>query len=396
MPIFSSNRVSGAGATIVAAEGYTEHDFGRILSECAINDMRLFNAAIARDFKEAEALSEGTMVASEIQALREFSVKEAWKGLKEKLKKLWAKIKGVFKSVYAKLSLWLNRNTKAYIAQHRKELINKNCKDCKVPKYLNPRTRSVSITDIIRDAGEHERLSVNTADLKKYLQGTAIDSLTSAVAAGNYDSAISSLAKAVAEDKMPTADELTQAAMKGRFDEPNASLTFGGTIWKGDVNALMNNLSGNAQALKDLKKCSNEIDKSFKTIINKLNKAEKAAEKESEESKSYNAASQIVSKIQTLFNAISAAAIKVIKKSISNDRGLIATLVAYNPGAKQESAMLEFAFMAGYDALHEETEDLTDEDVAAAAEEEGIEIDIEIKGEGDVDVNVDDQTGDDE
>ena len=83
MPIFSSNRVYGAGVgnTIVAAEGYTENDFGRIMSECATNDMLLFNAAIARDFKEAQAMTEGTMVASELQALREFSVKEAWKSV---------------------------------------------------------------------------------------------------------------------------------------------------------------------------------------------------------------------------------------------------------------------------------------------------------------------------
>lgn len=390
MPIFSSNRVSGAGATIVAAEGYTEHDFGRILSECAINDMRLFNAAIARDFQEAQALSEGTMVASEIQALQEFSIKEAWKGLKEKLKKLWAKIKGVFKTVYAKLSLWLNRNTKAYIAQHRKELISKNCGGCKIPKFHDPKP---GYLDII---GDFKGLKLSDLkDVADALKGEAVDEIVSAVGAAGKEADLDSnkynaIRNVIDDMEIPGADKIFDELYKAAFNEPNENLTFADCIYKGNVNALFDSLSGNSKSLKTLRKMSAGIDKIFKGIIGKLNKAEAKAESGSAEQKAYSLASKFVGKVQVAANALTSASIKVIKKAISNDRGLIATLVAYNPKAKNEAAMLEFAFLAGYDALHEETEDETPESIEAAADE--LHINISIEGEGDVDVEVEDNT----
>ena len=102
MPIYARNSL-GSDVKITANENYSYADMGRILSECVQNDQTLFNAVLLNDFKENAAIREGTMVSSELQSFREFSVKEAWGGLKKKLQKLWEKIKGVFRQVYAKL-----------------------------------------------------------------------------------------------------------------------------------------------------------------------------------------------------------------------------------------------------------------------------------------------------
>jgi hypothetical protein len=99
-----------------------------------------------------------------------------------------------------------------------------------------------------------------------------------------------------------------------------------------------------------------------------------------------------VSYIQQSINIETTVAIKLVKKAISNDRGLISTLVAYN--GKNESTMLEFAYAAGYHAFHEEMDDMTPDEVEAEADEEGIDIEITVSG-GDADVTVNDDTDDD-
>lgn len=390
MPIFSSNRVYGAGVgnTIVAAEGYTENDFGRIMSECATNDMLLFNAAIARDFKEAQAMTEGTMVASELQALREFSVKEAWKGLVAKMKKLWAKIKGVFKAVYAKLSLWLNRNTKLYIAQHRKYLLNKpNLGECPCPKYLNP---SKSFMNSLKK-------SFSEKDAEALKNATSVEDIIKEINAEmkiskkEYERAM----KEMNDAEVVTASDVYEKMEKECFAAANDKLTFKNTVYGGSVEKLFEALSGNSKYLKTLKELSKDADKLFKNIINKLNKAAANSEKDTAENRAYTVASKAVSIMQSTINACTSAGIKIVKKAISNDRGLIATLVAYN-GPKTESALLEFAYAAGFDTLHEETDGETMEDIEAAAEEEGINIDITVSGDTDADITVNDNTDDDD
>lgn len=385
MPIYSTNRVSGASTSIVAAEGYTEHDFGRILSECATNDMKLFNAAIARDFQEITAMQEGTMVSSEIRALQEFSAKEAWKGLVEKLKKLWAKIKGVFRNVYAKLSLWLNRSNKLYVAQNRKYLQNKNLTDCPLPKYLKPKGDYYNRIDkAISDFGNI------TEDLNKTAEDQIIrtgnEKLYKDLGIQNYKEM----------DKTPNSDEIYEGLLKAYFDKENKNLTWSNSGMSLDT--LFTNLSGSSKKLKELKKASKTVDGAFKKAISSLNKLANSDDTKKADQKKYHDASVAVGNFQNLINATTSAFIKLTKKAISNDRGLIAALVAYDPKKpKNENAvMCEFAYATGFDTLHEETDDMTPEDVDDAAECEGITVDINVSVDGDAevgDVNVD---GDDD
>lgn len=387
MPIFSTNRVSGASTRVVAAEGYTDHDFGRILSECYTNDMKVFNMNLSRDFQEAKAFTENTMVKSELRAFQEFSIKEAWKGLVEKVKKLWAKIKGVFRNVYAKLSVWLNRSNKLYVAQNRKHLETKgDLSNCPIPKYRIPKvniTKKVEgvikeMKDGVKDAKDSiDKAGGMEASIKADLKSMKIRDLMSAT-----------------EDKIATSDEMYKEMEKNYFKEPSSSAKFKDA--KITVTALLDRISGSSEILKSLKKVNKEFDGMMSDMIKTLNKMSSESENKSAKSK-YEAMSKMVSQFQTLTTNMVSATIKIYKKAISNDRGLVAALVAYDPKApKNENALLcEFAFSAGVYALKEETDDMTEEDIedAAAPDEDGVSVNIEI--EGPADVNVDDDSSDD-
>ena len=379
MPVYSTNGARTISSTrIAAAEGYTDHDFGRIISETYENDMRVFNLGLARDFKEAAAINENTMVSSELKALREFSIKEAWKGLVEKLKKLWAKIKGVFRNVYAKLSVWLNRSNKLYIAQNRKALEKKDCRECPIPKYMAPKgDKSSRAVD--------NRIGRAIASAKQHAEKITSDKMYRAET------------EFKSKDSGKSADDLYNQYLEECFDKPNSKAKFKDLGIS--TSSLLDDLGSNSDHLKNLKKASKEFDKAFKTAVNNLQKESNNAETD-EEKKKYETAVKNTSDFQKYSNACSAAVIKLIKKAISNDRGLIATLVAYDPKAPKNEAMLmsEVAFSIGAMAFREETEDMTDEDLEDAAQggDGEVSINIEIDGTADADVNVEDNTNDDD
>lgn len=370
MPIFGTSTASGRSAKVESARGYSDHDLGRILSECAINDMRVFNAGIARDFQEATAIHEGTMVKSELQAFQEFSLKDAWSKIKEKLKKLWSKIKGVFRQVYAKLSLWLNRNVKAYIAQNKKYLMTKkNLDAAKCPKYRKPKS---NIANLSRDYANW--LKENSAAVKNMkndsIKDTAIANAT--------------------ENDTDYSDIINEY-----FDEPNSDATWSNIKDSvGGLQGLFNNLSDSSKYLKEIKKNSKEADKVLKDLIKWCDKKSNEASKKDgydSDNDDYKKASTGISNFQTGLTKQTNAMIKVIKKGISNDRGLIAALVAHNPDKSlNDAAMMEFAFQAGAAAYFHEVDDMSEEEVESAAEEEGINITIEIENDSDADVEVND------
>ena len=366
MPIYSTNRVSTASGrnTIVAAEGYTENDFGRILQECAINDMRLFNAAIARDFQEATAIQENTMVASELTAIREFSVKEAWNGLVSKLKKLWAKIKAAFATAYAKISVLLNKYNKTYIAQNRKLLVNKKgLSSCPIPKY--------------RKRSENYKSKVD--DFLSFLN--AYSDITKK---SDSRSVVGTSANADDVDTKKMIDACFDAASEGR--------TFGDLGMSIDV--VFSNLSGASDYLKEVKRNSSKIDKVMSKMIKQAEAAAKKAEDGSADKESYQNASKNITTVQSYVTKYSKALIGMLKFAISNDRGLIAALVAYSP--KTEAVDLAMAYSIGFRSFVEEAEEMTPEDAADEAQE--LEINISIDGDVDADVNVEDNTdgGDEE
>ena len=329
MPIYARNSL-GSDMKVTANENYSYADMGRILSECVQNDMTLFNAVLLNDFKENTAIREGTMVSSELTAFREFSVKEAWGGLKKKLQKLWEKIKGVFRQVYAKLTVWLVRNGKAFVAMHRKTLANKTgLADCKIPVFVRVKKGPDIILAKVTTPAQS---FANDWKTRKYADETSVESLLNKF-----------LSDAVGTGT--TADNFNEKFKEECIEEVKDT-TFGklpGT----SLDKLFDKITGKSDAIKNLKKMEKNADKAVKTAMKAVDSASKE-DKEESNSKSYKDASNTLSAYERALTMVTRAGIQAIRSEVSSARQVIGKLVAYGP-SKESAVLEEMAWLEGAD-----------------------------------------------
>lgn len=356
MPIYSRDSI-GSGLKVVANENYSYADMGRILSECVQNDMTLFNAVLKNDFQENAAIREGTMVSSELTAFREFSAREAWRSLKAKLQKLWEKIKGVFRQVYAKLSVWLVRNGKAFVAMNRKVLANKaGLNDCEIPKYRKPTgwdytAAALTLANTAKGYinGRDKSGDIGAGEIKvDDKRNELLSSVVSGATAENY------------------AEKFKDKAFEAETD----------TTWGkiGNLEALFAKITSKSDALKKLKKCEKETDKSIRSMISSIEKASSDAEKVAQNA--FKRASATCSAYESAVTMTCKNAIACIKFDVAQSRQIVGKLVAYSP--KKESALMqELAWLEGADDF------ATMEDIPASDAE-----DEDVAGDPDVQVNI--------
>lgn len=362
MPIFERNSL-GSNVKITANENYSYADMGRILSECVQNDMTLFNAVLMNDFKENTALREGTMVSSELTSFREFSVKEAWGGLKKKLQKLWEKIKGVFRTVYSKLTVWFVRNGKAFVAMNRKVLANKTgLNNCKIPVYYD-RKQGVDFSKIATDLCN---------DAKKAIEG--YKSGTGETDAESFtNSLLRSAVHSVNGMSDATASNFTEKFKENAFNKIEGK-TFGELPCK--VEELFGLIENGGKAMKDLRKLEKDTDRAIKEVIKSVDK--KSSEKDADEasSASYKNASTACSAYERAVTITCRSCIAATRMEIGNARQVIGKLVAYSP--KAENAIYEeMAWLEGADDF------ATADDIPA----EEINAD-DVQSDPDVEINV--------
>ena len=366
MPIFERNSL-GSNVKITANENYSYADMGRILSECVQNDMTLFNAVLLNDFKENTAIREGTMVSSELTSFREFSIKEAWGGLKKKLQKLWEKIKGVFRTVYAKLTVWLVRNGKAFVALHRKTLANKTgLGNCKIPKYKK-RKAGFKPEEI---PGKLTGQATNFANLdfkNSYAVGTK-----------SVDEELKWMLGNTGVGKDVTPDNYEEAFMKAAFEDvTDAKFSELGV----KVEELFNNITTKSKSIKDLKTAERNADKAIKSAISSLDKAAKE-EQNKEQQDMYKSASMKCSAFERAITITTRCAIKAIRTGVAQDRQVIGKLVAYSP--KAENAVLEeMAWLEGADDFAE-VDDIPAEEINAddVQSDPDVEINVTVDDDG--------------
>lgn len=376
MPIFSGNRVSAGSMSIVANENYGEHDFGRVLYECALNDSKVFNAALLREFKEVEAVREGTMMTSELRAFQEFSVKEAWANLKEKMKKLWEKIKGIFKKVTAKLAVWFVRNGKAYVAMNKGLLNRSDLGGCKIPNYRKKDKakyedvmNTVSYLDKIIEKG----INVDGAATPEEIKAKFGNKNMQLDHNGYLDMLFTKMSFEVDKSNVTKSymDYVFAEAKECKFSETGVS-----------VSDLFGVISTGKDPIKKLKKAEKAADKSIKSSLKAIDKASK--NDEDKDKSAYQYASKFCSAYQTAITADIKAQIAIVKFDIKQSRAVVAKLAAYSP--KNENALFE---MSCYLEAAEDFEDEMEDIDASDAEAEDVKIEIDINTDGDVDVNED-------
>ena len=365
MPIYARNSL-GSNFQVTANENYSYADMGRILSECVQNDQTLFNAVLLNDFKENTAIREGTMVSSELTAFREFSVKEAWGGLKKKLQKLWEKIKGVFRQVYAKLTVWLVRNGKAFAAMHRKTLATKSgLGDCKIPKYrkrkANFKPEEIPGT-LTKQASNFSKL-----DFKSSYAGS-IESVDDELKRMLKDTGVG--------DGSP--DKYEEEFMKAAFEELT-DVKFKDIGISTDT--LLDNITSKSKSIKDLKTAERNADRSIKSAISSLDKAAKE-EKNTEQQGYYKSASMKCSAFERAITITTRCAIKAIRTGVAQDRQVIGKLVAYSP-TKESAVLEEIAWLEGADDFAT-VDDIPAEEINAddVQSDPDVEINIEVDDDG--------------
>lgn len=357
MPIYARNSL-GSDVKITANENYSYADMGRILSECVQNDQTLFNAVLLSDFKENTAIREGTMVSSELAAFREEAKTGAWESLKKKLRKVWEKIKGVFRNVYAKMSVWFVRNGKAFVATNRKILATKNVSGCKIPLYLKPEKSIPTL---------HKKVCDKATSMVEKMGTSASDS-------ANVDDVLGAIEGA-------TSENFSTKFKEAAFSEVKDS-TFGSMGEK--LESLFAVIEGKRDSIKELKDAEKNADAAIKKAMNAIKAAQSKAEK-GEDTTAFKTASANCSTFERAVTIATKAAIKCVRDRVSNCRQIVGALLAYNPKAPtaENAIYQEMAWLEGADDFAE-VDDIPAEEINAddVQSDPDVEINVTVDDDG--------------
>ena len=117
----TENTMAGLSSnyTVEAAEGYSGGIGCQIAAlEAAQTDFSFLTAFVESDAREIGMVREGAGV-EEMHAMLEGAISDAWNKLKEWVKKIWEKIKGIFKAFIARLEDFMGKNGYAYFEKYK-------------------------------------------------------------------------------------------------------------------------------------------------------------------------------------------------------------------------------------------------------------------------------------
>ena len=157
MPIYSKNRPTHS---VTEAKSYGANDAGIILYESCVNDSILFNAMIDHDRNEINAIKEGTILTSEIEALNEEAKSSIFASLLKRLDDLWEKIKTFFADAKRKVSAYLLGDGKAFAEEYKKVVGDGNAYDFIIP--VNAPNFKFNLPEIKFDENYRSSLSSGT------------------------------------------------------------------------------------------------------------------------------------------------------------------------------------------------------------------------------------------
>lgn len=208
MGLYSNNRTSLGNYDIPAVGNYAgDAGIATMALESVQEDMKFFDLIIANDFREAELVvgDRGYVTEATEEVITEGvldTLKSAFKKFREFLSKIWAKIKSIFKSLYAKVEALFVRDNKKYAEKYKKEIFAKTLTDMKYKwatgskftdmlkqstdkgAYADPGAMA-SLTAKIEDENKD---SVSLEDLKKKLDEEYTDDLYALVSKENNKS----------------------------------------------------------------------------------------------------------------------------------------------------------------------------------------------------------------
>ena len=122
----TENTIAGLSGnyTVVAADGYSGGigcQFAAL--EATQTDFSFLTAFVQSDAREIGMIREGADD-YEVNAMLEGTISDAWNKLKQWIKKIWEKIKGIFKAFIARLEDFMGKNGYAYYEKYKKILFD--------------------------------------------------------------------------------------------------------------------------------------------------------------------------------------------------------------------------------------------------------------------------------
>lgn len=377
MSIYSANRTgSMTMSQITANEAYSDNDLGRIMFESQVNDMAIFEAVLACDFREIQGLREGTILESEVKKLNKEYFQQLAKTMVAKLKEFWAKIKGALQVAIRKIAAYCLRDGKAFADDfeavykknidwkgtiekgsivHLKQDFNARIGSVEnvlkvIENHKNDNYEGVTVNDIVR--AELSAMiapfiaNIDSEDKKKLLNG---------------------------DDVIKTVADYTKCLLLGNTEKKEE---FG----KNEIAEMLNNL----RTGKDYVKTLNDIEKKYNNAINDCIKvviaAEKNVDKDSDNGvNSVKNLKLLVSAYEMVVSASVRAEIALVKCAMNNSRKMLGAIKHdiikkdKNAKAQHEAAAIEDQIEAdkledAFDVAPEANEEV-DTLVAAAVEE---------------------------
>lgn len=336
MSIYSANRSGSMGtAQAIAREGYTADAIGVIMTECVINDQKLFEACLGADFREVNALREGTITESEIRALTEANVKAMIENAKKALQAFWEKLKGAFKVAMENISAYILRDGKAFAAKYRR--VAKDYKGGAVQVDKVPVRTDVEVkTPSIDELEKMIRNNMNNQNITK------------------KDYAGRMLAKLV-----PNGGENVEPA-DYRKKMIEACFNKEGTVSSSDtarINKMLATLENASATIKGLSRCKKEAEQAIK----KTAKAIQDVERGEGHKDAVKAVSILLGACQMALSTSTSTAIKITKMEVSASRKTLGKMMSKMGGGSEEAQ--QEAAVVGGDEVADALDDSVDQGV---------------------------------
>lgn len=349
----TENTMAGLSSnyTVEAAEGYSGGIGCQIAAlEAAQTDFSFLTAFVESDAREIGMVREGAGV-EEMHAMLEGAVSDAWNKLKEWVKKIWEKIKGIFKAFIARLEDFMGKNGYAYFEKYKKVLYDGTpIKDLKA-KYSKV------------DDKELEKLLIG-----RELENVLPDAFDDKTVVVNDDKDQSEIVDEYLGKML--GESTDKKSFKKDFHDKCFDTESTEDLESGKIPEYVKYISDKKSIIEKFEKQRDNIDKSFKKISSSIDKmASKSLDdkvknksntndegsyattdyvgfgKDNKPNKAYKSASQSriaraqrrASAVQSALTSYNSAAMEAGKFAISQSRRLAAVIVAYKMRHKNEA-----------------------------------------------------------
>lgn len=272
MGIYSiNNEAFGKNYEVTADESYVGTEGGLIaMLDIQRNNHAIFESLIARDFQEAYMIHEGASD-EELISFNEASIGGIIDKIKAGVKKIWEKVKGIFKNFIAKIDGIISRDTKELVKKYHKTIVVKDLSKVKY-KFCKPLE---GFNKILKELKEDNAFTKYTDMVFGKLNDdwNGIKAIGDKIRDGEYkDDVITAIfnnklgLKGFSDFKSFKKD-MHEVCFDSKYEEEGVS--------NDTVSYVESVLNGQADDIKDVKKMQTAADKHFNALLKEIDRVKK-------------------------------------------------------------------------------------------------------------------------